>query len=128
MLSQTSFSILLGAAPHLDGQYTVFGHVTKGLDTLAKLETLETRKEGIFVMPLSRITILSSYVYEVDDGISIGAGTGAGSGGGSGTNSLDCEVQISQARRQCDGQIESVQLQLQEKDREIERLRKKCLP
>ncbi|KAL2611055.1 hypothetical protein R1flu_022747 [Riccia fluitans] len=46
----SSFSMLLGNAPHLDGQYAVFGKVTKGYDTLAKLEELPTRKEGIFVM------------------------------------------------------------------------------
>ena len=36
--------------------------VTQGLDTLAKLEELPTRKEGIFVMPLDRISILSTYM------------------------------------------------------------------
>ncbi len=37
--------------------------ITKGMETLRKLETLETRKEGIFIMPLERITILASYCY-----------------------------------------------------------------
>ncbi|KAL2635767.1 hypothetical protein R1flu_007246 [Riccia fluitans] len=46
----SSFSMLLGNAPHLDGQYAVFGKVTKSYDTLVKLEELPTRKEGIFVM------------------------------------------------------------------------------
>ncbi|AQK45435.1 Peptidyl-prolyl cis-trans isomerase CYP23 [Zea mays] len=46
----SSFSILLGNSPHLDGQYAVFGRVTKGDDTLTKLERLPTRREGIFVM------------------------------------------------------------------------------
>lgn len=58
-----SFSILLGPAPHLDMQYTVFGIVTKGIETLDILETLPTKTEGIFVMPLDRIEILSTYVY-----------------------------------------------------------------
>lgn len=31
-------------------QYAVFGKVTKGDETLRKLEGLPTRKEGIFVM------------------------------------------------------------------------------
>lgn len=31
-------------------QYAVFGKVTKGDETLRKLEELPTRKEGIFVM------------------------------------------------------------------------------
>ncbi|CAD6253256.1 unnamed protein product [Miscanthus lutarioriparius] len=46
----SSFSILLGDSPHLDGQYAVFGRVTKGDDTLSKLVRLPTRREGIFVM------------------------------------------------------------------------------
>ncbi|KAF5204127.1 Peptidyl-prolyl cis-trans isomerase cyp23, partial [Thalictrum thalictroides] len=46
----SSFSILLGDAPHLDGQYAIFGKLTKGDDTLRKLEQLPTRQEGIFVM------------------------------------------------------------------------------
>ncbi|BAT99272.1 hypothetical protein LR48_Vigan643s000100 [Vigna angularis] len=60
----SSFSILLGDAPHLDGKYAIFGKVTKGDETLTKLEQLPTRKEGIFVMPMERITILSSYYYD----------------------------------------------------------------
>eukprot|EP00898_Chlorokybus_atmophyticus_P008270 jgi/Chlat1/8444/Chrsp80S07924 len=59
----SSFSILLGDAPHLDGQYAVFGKMTYGDEVLSKLEQLETRTEGIFVMPKERITILSTYVY-----------------------------------------------------------------
>ncbi|KAK7368083.1 hypothetical protein VNO80_10105 [Phaseolus coccineus] len=62
----SSFSILLGDSPHLDGKYAIFGKVTKGDETLAKLEQLPTRKEGIFVMPMERITILSSYYYDKD--------------------------------------------------------------
>ncbi|KAA8529446.1 hypothetical protein F0562_033755 [Nyssa sinensis] len=60
----SSFSMLLGDAPHLDGQYAIFGRVTKGDETLKKLEELPTRREGIFVMPTERITILSSYYYD----------------------------------------------------------------
>ncbi|OWM75955.1 peptidyl-prolyl cis-trans isomerase CYP23 [Punica granatum] len=62
--AQSSFSILLGDAPHLDGKYAIFGKVTKGDETLKKLEQLPTRREGIFVMPKERITILSSYYYD----------------------------------------------------------------
>ncbi|KAL1178843.1 hypothetical protein V6Z11_A03G121300 [Gossypium hirsutum] len=61
--AQSSFSILLGDAPHLDGQYAIFGKVTKGDETLRKLEELPTRREGIFVMPVERVTIFSSYYY-----------------------------------------------------------------
>ena len=53
----SSFSMLLGRAPHLDQQYTVFGEVLAGDDVLAKLEQVETTKSGIFVMPKERITI-----------------------------------------------------------------------
>ncbi|GAB2297229.1 cytochrome P450 monooxygenase 23 [Dionaea muscipula] len=62
--ASSSFSMLLGDAPHLDGQYAVFGKVTKGDETLRKLEEVPTRREGIFVMPIERITILSSYYYD----------------------------------------------------------------
>nr|AAV88079.1 putative cyclophilin type peptidyl-prolyl cis-trans isomerase [Ipomoea batatas] len=64
--ASSSFSMLLGDAPHLDGQYAVFGKVTKGDETLRKLEQLPTRREGIFVMPTERITILSSYYYDTE--------------------------------------------------------------
>ncbi|KAF8378414.1 hypothetical protein HHK36_029753 [Tetracentron sinense] len=60
----SSFSILLGDAPHLDGQYAIFGRVTKGDETLRKLEQLPTHKKGIFVMPTERISILSTYFYD----------------------------------------------------------------
>ena len=53
----SSFSMLLGRAAHLDEQYTVFGEVLAGDDVLAKLEGVETKKQGIFVMPKERITI-----------------------------------------------------------------------
>ncbi|KMT07102.1 hypothetical protein BVRB_6g154290 [Beta vulgaris subsp. vulgaris] len=64
--ASSSFSILLGDAPHLDEKYAVFGKLTKGDETLKKLEELPTRREGMFVMPVERITILSSYYYEID--------------------------------------------------------------
>ncbi|XP_078441414.1 cyclophilin-like peptidyl-prolyl cis-trans isomerase family protein [Wolffia australiana] len=63
----SSFSILLGDAPHLDGQYAIFGRITRGDETLRKLEALPTRKEGIFVMPVERITILSTYYYDLSN-------------------------------------------------------------
>ncbi|KAG2269282.1 hypothetical protein Bca4012_071579 [Brassica carinata] len=62
--AESSFSMLLGDAPHLDRQYAVFGKVTKGDETLRKLEEVPTRREGIFVMPTERITILSTYYYD----------------------------------------------------------------
>ena len=59
---QSSFSILLGPAPHLDMQYTIFGEVTKGLEVLSTFEKMPTKREGIFVMPESRIEIVSTYM------------------------------------------------------------------
>ena len=41
--------------------------VTKGLEVLTAMEQVETRKEGIFVMPKDRITILSTYTYYAGD-------------------------------------------------------------
>uniref|UniRef100_A0A2N9J0B7 PPIase cyclophilin-type domain-containing protein n=1 Tax=Fagus sylvatica TaxID=28930 RepID=A0A2N9J0B7_FAGSY len=43
--AQSSFSMLLGDAPHLDGQYAIFGRITRGDDTLKKFEQLPTRRE-----------------------------------------------------------------------------------
>ena len=37
--------------------------MTKGLETLAAMEEVETTRDGIFVMPKHRVTIHSSYVY-----------------------------------------------------------------
>jgi cyclophilin family peptidyl-prolyl cis-trans isomerase len=53
----SSFSMLLGRAAHLDNEYTVFGKVLEGDDVLSKLEGVETKREGIFVMPKQRIEI-----------------------------------------------------------------------
>lgn len=35
--AKTSFSILLGSAPHLDGNYTIVGHVEYGMDVVEEL-------------------------------------------------------------------------------------------
>ena len=50
----TSFSILLGDAPHLDGEYTLFGELEKGDDVLRKLETTP-RVNGN--QPSTRLTV-----------------------------------------------------------------------
>ena len=62
----SSFSIMLGPAPHLDMNYAIFGEVTEGIETLRSMEDVETTREGIFVMPKDRITIHSTYTYDVD--------------------------------------------------------------
>eukprot|EP00803_Ostreobium_quekettii_P010471 evm.model.scf_3251.1 EVM.evm.TU.scf_3251.1 scf_3251:3471-6907(-) len=62
----SSFSMLLGEAAHLNGQYTIFGNVTKGFENLKAMESVETFTEGIFVKPVERITIHSTYWYSTD--------------------------------------------------------------
>ena len=34
----------IGGTPHLDGQYTVFGEVTEGLDVVEKIQSVETQR------------------------------------------------------------------------------------
>lgn len=68
----SSFSFLLGDAPHLDMKYTIFGGVTSGMETLRRMEGLETTRQGIFVMPKERIGILASYWYRVSGSFSLG--------------------------------------------------------
>jgi len=58
----SSFSMLLGTAPSLDGKYTIFGRVVSGDQVLSRMEALETKREGIFVMPKERIEVLSTSV------------------------------------------------------------------
>jgi cyclophilin family peptidyl-prolyl cis-trans isomerase len=48
---ETSFSILLGDAPHLDGKYTVFGRLETGEDVLDLIERV-ARKGSQPVMPI----------------------------------------------------------------------------
>jgi len=59
----SSFFICYGTAPHLDMQYGVFGVVLHGMDVMHKLEGLPTKREGIFVMPVDRVTIHNTYWY-----------------------------------------------------------------
>ena len=49
----------IGGTPHLDGQYTVFGEVTEGLDLIEKMQLLETDKND---RPLEDIRILKATV------------------------------------------------------------------
>lgn len=63
---RSSFSMLLGRAEHLDLEFTIFGRVTRGMESLKAMEKVETFTEGIFVMPVERITIHSTYWYSTD--------------------------------------------------------------
>ena len=48
-----------GGLPHLDGQYTVFGEVTEGLDVVERIQKEEVDENG---RPLADIRILRAYV------------------------------------------------------------------
>ena len=45
----------IGGTPHLDGQYTVFGEVTQGLDIVERIMQVETDKND---RPLKDVRIL----------------------------------------------------------------------
>lgn len=62
----SSFSMLLGTAASLDNRYTIFGRVVAGDHVLSKLETLETKREGIFVKPKERVEVVSAVVLYSD--------------------------------------------------------------
>ena len=59
--AETSFSFVLGEAPNLDGQYTVFGEVIKGLDVLDEIEKLPPRSvyiQSAEVIPMQDLSKL----------------------------------------------------------------------
>lgn len=62
----SSFSMLLGDAPFLDRKYTVFGRVVAGDHVLSLLEQLETVRDGIFVKPKVRVSVVSAVVMYAD--------------------------------------------------------------
>ena len=49
----SSFFIVLGPSPSLDGQYTVFGRVVEGLEVLAAIESVPLNGET----PVTRIDV-----------------------------------------------------------------------
>ena len=46
----------MGGTPHLDGEYTVFGEVTEGLDIVDKIAAVKT---GCMDVPVEPVTIIS---------------------------------------------------------------------
>ena len=50
------FFVCVSDQPALDGQYTIFGHVSEGLDVVTKISEVEASGEG---KPLSRVEITS---------------------------------------------------------------------
>ena len=51
----------LGGAPHLDGNYTVFGEVVEGMDVADKIETVKTNRAD---RPVTDIRILKAVIVE----------------------------------------------------------------
>ncbi|MBI5201709.1 MAG: peptidylprolyl isomerase [Elusimicrobia bacterium] len=58
---ESSFSIILGPAPHLDGRFTVFGRVEEGWDVLDAIETVGADGEG---RPAHRVEITRALAVE----------------------------------------------------------------
>ena len=56
--ASTSFFLMLGDAPHLDGKYSAFGHVIEGLEVLDKFDQEPVNGEA----PVRRIEILEATV------------------------------------------------------------------
>jgi cyclophilin family peptidyl-prolyl cis-trans isomerase len=54
----TSFFLMLGAAPHLDGKYSAFGKVIEGMDVLDAFDKLEVNGEA----PVQRVELISASV------------------------------------------------------------------
>lgn len=54
----TSFFLMLGPAPHLDGRYSAFGKIIEGLDVLDAFEKLEVNGES----PVQKVEIISAAV------------------------------------------------------------------
>jgi cyclophilin family peptidyl-prolyl cis-trans isomerase len=58
--ANTSFFIVLGPAPHLDGKYAVFGRVVAGIEVLSKFESVSLQGEE----PLERIELIQATIKE----------------------------------------------------------------
>ena len=59
--AESSFSFLLGPAPHLDGKYTIFAKVIHGLEVLDRLEKVPVDARH---KPLENIQILSAVLVD----------------------------------------------------------------
>ena len=61
--AETSFSILLADAPHLDGKYTIFGRLVDGWETLELIESMPRNSRN---QPESRIEIRKAEIRNVE--------------------------------------------------------------
>eukprot|EP00882_Tetradesmus_deserticola_P006831 GHRQ01007194.1.p1 GENE.GHRQ01007194.1~~GHRQ01007194.1.p1 ORF type:complete len:263 (+),score=64.24 GHRQ01007194.1:203-991(+) len=123
---KSSFSMLLGAAPHLDMHYTIFGKVTQGMEVLHKLEGLETTKVGIFVMPKERVAIHSTYWYLASQPLRLGM-----LGGPAGVSTASISHAVHGNSSYC-GQLQDDMDHLRSRfdwqAEELQRVRARCLP
>lgn len=62
--AESSFSILLGDAPHLDGQYTIFGEVVSGMDVVSAIENVPLKEPTV---PFVNIVIERAEVVSASD-------------------------------------------------------------
>jgi peptidyl-prolyl cis-trans isomerase-like 3 len=56
--ADTSFFLVLGAAPHLDGKYTIFGKVVDGIEVLDEIEKVPRDGER----PRQRIELIEAAI------------------------------------------------------------------
>lgn len=56
--ASTSFFLMLGPAPHLDGKYSAFGKVIEGMDVLGAFDKVQVNGET----PMSRLEVISATI------------------------------------------------------------------
>ncbi len=101
--------------------------VTKGMDVLHKLEALPTKREGIFVMPLDRITIQNSYWYRAHGPLHLTTQ-------GESRSTFDCSsvsfhvCLCSGKDGDCEGKLDELKASFESQAAELQAVRIKCLP